>query len=247
MTDAAGLYIGNKDATNSNEIQVNSGGSGQVGVIDIKAYASSGSNTNRILLNSTDLTISPNLGDFDISLGSNLTSATITDSRGTTTGLEYAADYSADFTDKSLIDLGLINSTSTGKGASLIGIEDSGTLFVATDVEGALAEVMGDLDSHEANNGSDHSYIDQDVTSGSSPTFDAANFTGIDAANVDIADAGGIFTATDVEAALQEVKELADDNTLGICSCNPCGHMKKPHTERIGLLNFIGLVLEYNF
>ena len=34
--------------------------------------------------------------------------------------------------------------------------------------------------NHIASNGSDHSYIDQDVTSGSSPTFDGANFSGID-------------------------------------------------------------------
>jgi hypothetical protein len=33
--------------------------------------------------------------------------------------------------------------------------------------------------SHISNNGSDHSYINQDVTSGSSPTFDGTNFSGI--------------------------------------------------------------------
>lgn len=32
---------------------------------------------------------------------------------------------------------------------------------------------------HLSANGSSHSYIDQDVTSGSSPTFDGANFSGI--------------------------------------------------------------------
>lgn len=48
-------------------------------------------------------------------------------------------------------------------------------------------------------------YVDQDVGSGSSPTLDGANMTGIDAANVDIADSGSLITATDVEAALQEI------------------------------------------
>jgi len=33
--------------------------------------------------------------------------------------------------------------------------------------------------SHVSNNGSDHSYIDQDVTSGATPTFTGTNFTGV--------------------------------------------------------------------
>jgi len=64
-----------------------------------------------------------------------------------------------------------------------------------------------------AGTGADHSYIDQSVISGSSPTFDGANITGVDAANVDIADAGAIITATDVEGALQENRTAIDLNT----------------------------------
>ena len=56
-------------------------------------------------------------------------------------------------------------------------------------------------------------YIDQNVTSGSSPTFDGNNFTGIDANDVDIADAGALITATNVEAALQENRAAIDLNT----------------------------------
>jgi hypothetical protein len=54
---------------------------------------------------------------------------------------------------------------------------------------------------------------DQVVTSGASPTFDGANITGIDADNVDIADAGVIITATNVEDALQENRTAIDLNT----------------------------------
>ena len=64
-----------------------------------------------------------------------------------------------------------------------------------------------------AGTGADHTYIDQSVISGSSPTFDGANITGVDAANVDIADAGAIITATDVEGALQENRTAIDLNT----------------------------------
>lgn len=35
--------------------------------------------------------------------------------------------------------------------------------------------------THRTSNGSDHSYIDQDITSGSSPTLDGANITGLTA------------------------------------------------------------------
>lgn len=41
------------------------------------------------------------------------------------------------------------------------------------------------IDTHISSDGSDHSYIDQDVTSGSSPTFTGTNITGVDAATVD--------------------------------------------------------------
>lgn len=39
---------------------------------------------------------------------------------------------------------------------------------------------------HNSSDGSDHSFIDQDVTSGSSPTFDGANITGIDTLHIDV-------------------------------------------------------------
>jgi hypothetical protein len=53
--------------------------------------------------------------------------------------------------------------------------------------------------------------LDQDVSSGESPTFDGDNFTGMDADDVDIADAGEIITATNVEGALQEIAGDVDD------------------------------------
>jgi len=67
--------------------------------------------------------------------------------------------------------------------------------------------------THRTSDGTDHTYIDQDVTSGTSPTFDGANVTGVDADNVDIADVGVIITATEVEGALQENRTAIDLNT----------------------------------
>lgn len=71
-----------------------------------------------------------------------------------------------------------LSTTTNGEGASLIGIEDSGALITATDVEGALAENRAAIDAIEAN-------VDQDVSSGASPTLDGANLTGLGYASVD--------------------------------------------------------------
>lgn len=88
---------------------------------------------------------------------------------------------------------------------------------------GASATVVARLDAndtavglnttHRTSDGSDHTFIDQDVTSGSSPTLDGSNITGVDAANVDIADADGLITATDVEGALAENRTAINLNT----------------------------------
>ena len=72
------------------------------------------------------------------------------------------------------------------------------------------------IDTHISGTGADHTYIDQSVVSGASPTFDGANFTGVDAANVDIADAGGYITATDVEGALQEHRPLINSALVAV-------------------------------
>ncbi len=85
--------------------------------------------------------------------------------------------------------------------------------FVTLGLDSTLKSNYDSAYSHISTNGSSHTYIDQDVTSGSSPTFDGANLTGIDAVNVDIADAGGIITATEVEGALQENRTAIDLNT----------------------------------
>jgi len=74
------------------------------------------------------------------------------------------------------------------------------------DVKARIVDIEGDVDDLEA-------LVDQDVTSGASPTFDGDGFTGIDADDVDIADSGDIITATDVEGALQENRTALDLNT----------------------------------
>jgi hypothetical protein len=66
--------------------------------------------------------------------------------------------------------------------ASDVDIADSGSLIAAENAEGALQENRGLIDdntNHTTSTGEDHLYINQDVTTNSSPTFDGTNFTGI--------------------------------------------------------------------
>jgi len=86
-----------------------------------------------------------------------------------------------------------------GTGASQVSavdvpIADAGTIITATEVEGALQENRTAIDlntTHRSSDGSDHSFIDQDVTSGSSPTFTGTNFSGIPASALPDADDDG--------------------------------------------------------
>ncbi len=64
-------------------------------------------------------------------------------------------------------------------------IADTGGIITATEVEGALQENRTALDveeaalvTHKANNGSDHSFIDQDVKAAATPTFAGETLNG---------------------------------------------------------------------
>ena len=65
--------------------------------------------------------------------------------------------------------------------AAEVPIADAGGIITATDVEGALQENRTAIDlntTHASSDGSDHTFIDQDVTSGATPTFGVGNMTG---------------------------------------------------------------------
>lgn len=81
--------------------------------------------------------------------------------------------------------------------ASAISVLDGGALYTATDVEAALAEVMG-----VANSKTD----DTALTTHINDTTDAH-----DASAISVLDTGTLYAATDVEAALAEV--MTDTNT----------------------------------
>jgi len=76
----------------------------------------------------------------------------------------------------------------------------------------ADAAIKTNLD-HSSATGASHTYIDQDVTSGSAPTFTGTNFTGLNDDNVVFDDADSRWTATDVGSALEEMDDTGTINS----------------------------------
>lgn len=77
------------------------------------------------------------------------------------------------------------NQIKVGDGAATKTFSDDASLSItASQVSDFDTEVSNNTDvaantAHRSSNGSDHTFIDQDVTSGSTPTFTGTNFTGI--------------------------------------------------------------------
>jgi len=95
---------------------------------------------------------------------------------------------------------------------------DNGTNWVSKTLAQVVALVESLLDHGNIQglgDGSDHSFIDQDVTAGSSPNFDGTNFTGV-AVDPDYSDVSGNDAATDVTAA--ELEELTDASETALHS-----------------------------
>ena len=66
--------------------------------------------------------------------------------------------------------------------------ETDGYYYYGSDSAWVKVAKDSELGSHANSDGSSHGYIDQDITSGSSPTFDGTNFTSISTAGI----SGGI-------------------------------------------------------
>lgn len=101
----------------------------------------------------------------------------------------------------------------------------SGSIGIASQISDFDTEVSNNTDvaantTHRSSNGSDHTYIDQDVTSGSSPTFDGTNFSGIQDEALDdtyIKADGTVQLSSDWDAGSHKVKaeQLESDIVTG--------------------------------
>lgn len=91
-----------------------------------------------VLVNASGLEIDPNT----VTVANNAGFLEVTLATAVSTGWLFVAAYS-----QGAGILTRLQSTANGDGASLIGIEDAGALYTAVNVEGALAEVMTDLNA----------------------------------------------------------------------------------------------------
>jgi hypothetical protein len=105
--------------------------------------------------------------------------------------------------------------------ASAISVADAGGLLAATDVEAALAEIQGALNTDEA--------------ALAAHLADAADAH--DASAISIADAAGDFTATDVEGALAELQ--SDAETHAAAADPHTGYQKE--SEKNAANGYLGL------
>ncbi|RNC91558.1 MAG: hypothetical protein ED555_00005, partial [Allomuricauda sp.] len=101
--------------------------------------------------------------------------------------------------------------------AAEVSVADAGGNFTATDVEGALAELAAGSTDDQNISGSGLSGTDLTIgiENGTNEVVDLSSLVGTDdqtAAEVSVADAGGNFTATDVEGALAELAAGSTDD-----------------------------------
>lgn len=135
------------------------------------------------------------ISDFDVEVGNN--SAVVANTAKVTN-----ATHTGDVTGDGALVIGadkvLDSHVNWGTAATQVSavdmpIADAGSKITATEVEGALQENRTAVDlntTHKNSDGSDHTFIDQNVVSGASPTFIGTNVTAVPVANVDVATYG---------------------------------------------------------
>lgn len=114
------------------------------------------STNNPITVDTTSLSFVQFSAAGQIVAGAGLTKTGNTLDVGAGTGItvnadDVAIDFSTAYNDTKAVSAADLSANTTGKGASIIGIEDSGALITATTVEGALAENRTAIDALEDN------------------------------------------------------------------------------------------------
>lgn len=183
---------------------------------------------NPITLNTTTLTFATlPVNTFSAGDGIDITSNVISvDLLDTGSGLEFAGagtdelaiDFAATFTIDGADDLAPkasdYASTTNGKGASIIGIEDASSYYTGTDLETVFNELeaqLGGDTSSTYNFGENNVLIDNDAVYAALNKLDlkwgdlASTANGEGASLVGVEDANSNYTATDVEGVLNEI------------------------------------------
>lgn len=128
--------------------------------------------------------------------------------------IEWATDFTIDAADDLAFKASDIASTTSGKGASIVGIEDAGAYYTGNEVETALTELSDQLGGTTS---ATYNFSEDNVLADNDPVYPALNkldlkwgdlastATGEGASLVGIEDAGAYTLETNVEGALQEI------------------------------------------
>jgi len=136
--------------------------------------------------------------------------------------IDFATTFTIDAADSKAFRASDLASTTTGEGASIVGIEDASAYYTGTDLETVLNEIesqLGGTTSTTYNFTEDNVLADNDSVYPALNKLDlkwgdlASTTNGEGASLVGIEDAGGVFTSTNVEGALDELYELASVST----------------------------------
>jgi hypothetical protein len=127
---------------------------------------------------------------------------------------DWASTFTIDSADAKVFKASDLASTTSGKGAAIVGIEDSAAYYTGTDLEAVLAEIKSQLGGATS---STYNFTENNVLADNDAVYAALNkldlkwgdlastSSGEGASLVGINDAGNYFSATTVEAALQEL------------------------------------------
>jgi hypothetical protein len=135
--------------------------------------------------------------------------------------IDWATTFTIDGADAKAFKASDIASTTNGKGAAIVGIEDASAYYTGTDLETALNELEAQIggatsatyDFIEANVLTDNDSIYPALNKLDLKWGDLASTASTEGASlVGIEDTGSYFTGTTVEAALQELGLKADEN-----------------------------------
>lgn len=121
---------------------------------------------------------------------------------------ELAIQFSTTFNDQRAVAAADLASTANGEGASIIGIEDAGAYFTATDVEGALAE----LAANAATSGVEYTVGTGGVTKGDLLAVTSNNT--VQTKSTLTAATWGVGLAATTEIATATVNSLSNDTVL---------------------------------
>ena len=131
-----------------------------------------------------------------------------------------AIDWSTTFNDAKAVKAEDLNSTTNGEGASIIGVEDASGYYTGSNLE----DILNELESQIGGNTSGtYDFTENNVLADNDAIYAAlekldlkhgdysSNANGEGASLIGIEDAAGNFTATDVEGALTELYNLANE------------------------------------